>query len=91
MDDCFTQKDKMRMMKVRNALCAQGLAAVSFSAHADCYGTGSNYFCNDASGNSYNVSKYGNSTQVNGYIGYPQAHLSSLKPFLSWLQVRNRL
>jgi hypothetical protein len=24
-------------------------------------------------------------------IGYPQARLSTLKPFLSWLQVRNRL
>lgn len=55
------------MMKVCNALCALGLAALSFSAQANCYGTGSYYTCNDASGNSYNVSKYGNSTQVNGY------------------------
>lgn len=41
--------------------------AFPFAAHSACSGSGNFYTCNDASGNSYNVSKYGNQTQVNGY------------------------
>ncbi len=36
-------------------------------ANASCYGSSSFYTCNDASGNSYNVQKYGNTTNVQGY------------------------
>lgn len=42
------------------------LAAASVSAWANCYGSGSFYTCNDSSGNSYNVNRYGNTTQVYG-------------------------
>lgn len=42
-------------------------SAFSMSAQAACYGTGSYQTCTDNSGNSYNVSRYGNQTQVNGY------------------------
>lgn len=37
------------------------------AAHAGCYGSSSYYSCSDASGNSYNVQKYGNSTNTQGY------------------------
>jgi hypothetical protein len=43
------------------------VAAFSPSAQAYCSGSGSYYTCNDASGNNYNVSKFGNQTQVHGY------------------------
>ena len=33
---------------------------------ASCYGTSTSYSCNDASGNNYNVQKYGGSTYVQG-------------------------
>lgn len=33
---------------------------------AGCYGSDTNYRCSDASGNSYNVSKFGNTTSVRG-------------------------
>ena len=36
-------------------------------AGAACYGSANNYTCNDASGNSYNVQKYGNTTNMQGY------------------------
>jgi hypothetical protein len=35
-------------------------------AQANCYGTGAFRTCNDASGNSYNVQRYGNSTYMQG-------------------------
>lgn len=38
-------------------------------AGAACFGSGSMYTCNDASGNTYNVQRYGNTTQVQGYNG----------------------
>lgn len=53
-------------MKIRTAVFT-ALAALSFSAQATCIGSGSFQTCTDASGNSYNVSRYGNQTQVNGY------------------------
>lgn len=44
------------------------IALMSFglSSHASCYGTANNYNCNDVSGNSYNVQKYGNTTNMQG-------------------------
>lgn len=36
-------------------------------AQAYCSGSGSSYHCSDASGNSYNVQRYGNATHVQGY------------------------
>lgn len=43
-----------------------GLLSLAFTAQAACYGTGSNYNCSDASGNNYNVQKYGNTTNMQG-------------------------
>lgn len=37
------------------------------SAQASCYGSSNYYNCNDSSGNSYNVQKYGNTTNLQGY------------------------
>ena len=42
------------------------LAAASFSAHANCVGSGSFQTCTDSSGNSYTVNRLGNSTYVQG-------------------------
>jgi hypothetical protein len=41
----------------------------SAPAFATCFGSDALQTCNDASGNSYTVSRYGNTTQVNGYNG----------------------
>jgi hypothetical protein len=43
------------------------LAALCVQADAACFGSGSFKTCYDTSGNSYTVSKFGNSTFVNGY------------------------
>jgi hypothetical protein len=51
----------MKQLLISVALCAS--ASVSF---ANCYGSATSYNCNDASGNSYNVQKYGNSTNMQG-------------------------
>jgi len=47
------------------------LAAILVSGPclAVCVGGAAYQTCNDASGNSYSVSRYGNTTQVNGYNG----------------------
>lgn len=37
------------------------------SVYANCFGSANMYTCNDASGNSYNVQKFGNTTNVQGY------------------------
>lgn len=37
------------------------------AANANCFGSANMYTCNDASGNSYNVQKFGNTTNVQGY------------------------
>lgn len=42
------------------------LAATAMAAHATCYGSGSYQNCTDAEGNSYQVQRYGNTTQVQG-------------------------
>ena len=44
------------------------LSLVSFTSFADCYGTGAFKHCDDLdSGNSYDIYKYGNTTEVDGY------------------------
>ena len=43
------------------------LLATSTAAFAGCYGSGSFYTCNDASGNRYTVQKFGNQTNMRGY------------------------
>jgi hypothetical protein len=43
-----------------------GLLALSVSAHATCFGSGSFQTCTDDSGNTYNVQRYGNTTSVQG-------------------------
>ena len=43
------------------------IALTSTPALADCIGTGNFKTCYDDSGNTYSVSKYGNTTNVNGY------------------------
>jgi hypothetical protein len=42
-------------------------AALPSLVSANCIGSGSFYTCNDASGNSYTVQRYGNTTSVQGY------------------------
>lgn len=37
------------------------------AAQATCYGTGAYRTCSDASGNSYNIQQYGNTTNMQGY------------------------
>ncbi len=50
------------------ALITTILALVaSTQASATCYGSANSYSCNDLSGNSYNVQKYGNTTNMQGY------------------------
>jgi hypothetical protein len=49
------------------SICAALLCMTITVANAACFGSGSSYTCNDASGNSYNVNKFGNSTTVNGF------------------------
>lgn len=52
---------------MKNAFIFTTLLLASSSMYASCYGTGNIYTCNDNSGNSYNVQKFGNTTQVQGY------------------------
>jgi hypothetical protein len=51
---------------MKKLLACAGLFA-ALSANAACTGSGTFYTCTDASGNSYTVNKFGNSTAVNGY------------------------
>lgn len=46
------------------AVLLLGLGTVS--THAACYGSGAYQTCNDNAGNSYNVQRFGNTTQVQG-------------------------
>ena len=55
---------------------------VNFQAQAGCFGTNSFYTCNDSSGNSYNVSKFGNSTTVYG---------SNSRTGSSWSSTTNKI
>lgn len=59
-----------------------GLLAFSSSSFAACYGSENLYSCNDASGNSYSVNKFGNTTTVNGF---------NSRTGSSWNQNSNRL
>ena len=54
------------MLKSR-LLCVFALMTLSATSQAACYGTANNYNCTDAGGNSYNVQKYGNTTNMQGY------------------------
>ncbi len=47
-------------------LAVATLAATPLAAHAACFGSGNFQTCNDNSGNSYTVNRYGNSTHMNG-------------------------
>lgn len=52
---------------MKTALIAAIALVAAGIANASCFGSSTNYTCNDASGNSYNVQKYGTSTSVQGY------------------------
>lgn len=54
------------MFKLAIATMVASILAVS-SASAACFGSGTFKTCTDSSGNNYTVSKFGNSTVVNGY------------------------
>lgn len=54
----------MLYLKIVFGLCVLSLTAV---ANANCYGSASYYNCNDSSGNSYSVQKYGDTTNMQGY------------------------
>ncbi len=49
------------------ALYFVALMTLSLSSAAACYGAANSYNCNDAIGNSYNVQKYGNTTNMQGH------------------------
>lgn len=51
---------------MRHFILAAGLLAFAATANAACYGTGAYRTCNDDNGNTYNVQKYGGTTQVQG-------------------------
>ena len=51
-------------MKKALLIAISVFAAVT--ANATCYGTGAFSTCNDSSGNSYNVQRYGNTTNMQG-------------------------
>lgn len=51
---------------IRAAIAAAALFATT-QATAACFGSQNMYTCNDASGNSYQVNRMGNTTTVNGY------------------------
>jgi hypothetical protein len=54
------------MNKLQKIVClATGLLSCA-AAGAACYGSGSFQTCNDSSGNSYEVKRYGNTTQIQG-------------------------
>jgi hypothetical protein len=52
---------------MKRLAAAIGLVALSPAAFAGCFGTGSFKTCTDNSGNSYNVQRYGNTTNVQGF------------------------
>jgi hypothetical protein len=47
-------------------LLVAALLTVSASTYANCFGSGSFQTCTDASGNTYNIQRYGNTTNVQG-------------------------
>lgn len=52
---------------MRTFLAATLLLSASTISNAACYGTANNYTCNDPSGNTYSVQKYGGMTNMQGY------------------------
>lgn len=52
------------MKRILAALILSAAAAPSFAA---CFGTGAYQTCTDDSGNTYNVQRYGNTTNVQGF------------------------
>jgi hypothetical protein len=48
---------------------ALGISGVCTVANATCFGSNSFQSCNDNSGNSYTVQRFGNQTMMNGYNG----------------------
>jgi len=42
-------------------------SATAFAANASCFGSSNIYSCNDQNGNTYNVQKFGNTTNMQGY------------------------
>ena len=53
--------------KMKKALLIAISAFAAVTANANCYGTGAFRTCTDVSGNSYNVQRYGNTTNMQGY------------------------
>jgi hypothetical protein len=53
--------------KMKKALFIAISAFAAVTANANCYGTGTFRTCTDVSGNSYNVQRYGNTTNMQGY------------------------
>lgn len=49
------------------SIIVAALLALPHIASANCQGSGSFQTCMDSSGNSYNVQRYGNTTQVQGF------------------------
>lgn len=52
-------------MKRLGLACA--LALLATTAHAECYGSETFQTCTDGSGNTYNVTRFGNVTTMQGY------------------------
>lgn len=52
---------------MKHMLLALTLSLVASPAYSSCFGTHSFSNCNDDSGNTYTVRRYGNSTDMNGY------------------------
>lgn len=64
----WTPRNRMETI-MKKSICFSGLiiAAVAPSAFASCVGSASFQTCTDASGNSYNVQRFGNSTYMTGH------------------------
>ncbi len=52
---------------MKNLLIASALVFAPFFADAACFGSDAYQTCTDDSGNSYDVQRYGNTTQMQGY------------------------
>lgn len=52
---------------MKKLIAAFALTIATPVAFAACYGTGSFQTCNDMSGNTYNVQRFGNTTNMQGY------------------------
>ncbi|WP_353433134.1 hypothetical protein [Polynucleobacter sp. MWH-UH23A] len=64
----ISQRGSFMNMKINQIFAGLFLSSAAAFANANCYGTANSYNCYDSqSGNSYNVQKYGNTTQMQGY------------------------